>query len=152
MGWSARSGVDHRLGIGVPEIDGFQATWKPPHCHEFAALAELFEIVWATTWEHKANEAIAPLLGLPPLPVVEFGQARMGDTWKLPAVAAFAGDRPRAWVDDELFADAHRWADRRDEPTLLIRPQSSVGITHAHFAELHAFGRAMAERSDSNSE
>src|SRR4051812_11032539 len=28
--------------------------------------------VWATTWRHEANDTIAPLLGLPRLPVVDW--------------------------------------------------------------------------------
>ncbi|MFC7717474.1 HAD domain-containing protein [Nonomuraea recticatena] len=34
------------------------------------ALKTGSELVWATTWEHNANEWIAPRLGLPELPVV----------------------------------------------------------------------------------
>jgi len=108
----------------------------------------MFDVVWATTWEHKANEAISPLLGLPRLPVVEFGTSRSGDTWKLAKVAERAGDRPLAWVDDELFADARAWAEQREPATLLLRPSSSVGLTDEHFAELQAFGRAMNEADD----
>jgi hypothetical protein len=30
------------------------------------------DLVWATTWGEDANEVVAPRLGLPPLPVVEW--------------------------------------------------------------------------------
>jgi hypothetical protein len=39
-------------------------------------LADMYTLVWATTWEHDANRHIAPLLGLDPLPVVELSGYR----------------------------------------------------------------------------
>jgi len=39
---------------------------------EVSALASDFELVWATGWEDRANKLIAPLLGLPTLPVIHF--------------------------------------------------------------------------------
>src|SRR5690606_41282074 len=45
--------------------------WLNPR-HGAALLALPYRPVWATTWEHDANEVLAPLLGLPELPVVEW--------------------------------------------------------------------------------
>ena len=87
--------------------------------------------------------AIAPLLGLSDLPVVEFSKPRRGDTWKLADVAKFAGDRPAAWIDDDLFSDAFEWAETRGVPTLLIRTLSSVGIKGEQFSQLESFGRSV---------
>jgi hypothetical protein len=126
-------------------IDGFQVTWSHRHAEWLDDLAFHFDLVWATTWEHKANRAISPRLGLPQLPVVEFTSPRVGDTWKLTDVSRYVGHRSMAWVDDELFLDAHRWADERQAPTLPIQPRSSVGLTESHVIELEAFGRAVNE-------
>src|SRR6478752_5980459 len=41
---------------------------NPDHGSALAALP--FDLVWATTWEHEANECVAPLLGLPSLPFI----------------------------------------------------------------------------------
>ncbi|GAA3438125.1 hypothetical protein [Kutzneria kofuensis] len=41
----------------------------PAHGARLCALS--CELVWATTWLSDANDLIAPLLGLPPLPVVD---------------------------------------------------------------------------------
>jgi hypothetical protein len=91
-------------------------------------LATWFDLVWTTAWEHDAPRLIAPILKLPTdLPVIEFGQGAADETWKLHDVERFVGNRPLAWIDDELWGDAFAWADRRDAPTLLIRISSSVG-------------------------
>ena len=132
-------------GYERTEIDGYQVTVNRRHRQWFGLLTNLYDIVWATTWQHRANVAISPLLGLGALPVVEFGSARVGDTWKLAAVRAFADNRPAAWVDDELFSDARSWAEQRHEPTLLIRTMPSIGLTELHIAELEGFGRAMLD-------
>jgi hypothetical protein len=41
---------------------------KPSHGDALRQLSSLFELVWATTWEHKANEIIGPALGFEQLP------------------------------------------------------------------------------------
>ncbi len=135
-------------GIRREVVDGYQVTWSRRHRAWLADLSEWFELVWATTWEHKANEAIAPLLDLPALDVIEFDFEGAGDTRKLSSVDGFVGDEPVAWIDDELFGDAYAWAAERDAPTLLVRTMSSVGMTESHVRELDAFGRAIAEQGN----
>jgi hypothetical protein len=97
-------------------------------------LGTAFEIVWATGWVHHANRVIAPLHGLPELPFVDLAWSEdlrpMTSSWKLPAVAAYAGDdRPCAWIDDDLRPDVERWAERRSGPTLLLPVDHKVGLT-----------------------
>ena len=73
-----------------------------------AELAEVYELVWATTWEHLANRHLAPLLGLDPLPVVEFtepprfSEVKHGDPapWKWRHLVEYASGRPFVFVDD----------------------------------------------------
>lgn len=48
----------------------------PEHGEWLRELSARYELVWATTWEHLANEHLGPLLGLPELPVVEFSAYR----------------------------------------------------------------------------
>ena len=55
------------------------------HCISLAAgerlrrLAELYDLVWATGWEDRANDLLPTLLGLPELPYLTFdGAARFG--------------------------------------------------------------------------
>jgi hypothetical protein len=96
------------------------------------ALAERYELVWATGWEEKANEYLPHILSLPvrELPVLTFdGRAVFGSAhWKLDAIDEYAGDRPAAWVDDNLDENCERWAAARAAPTLLVRTESHTGL------------------------
>ena len=96
-------------------------------------LSERYELVWATGWEEKANEYLPYLLRLevPELPVLSFdGQAVFGSAhWKVGAIDEYARGRPAAWVDDFLDEECERWASERDEPTLLVRTESHIGLT-----------------------
>ncbi|MDT5264046.1 MAG: hypothetical protein QOI90_672 [Mycobacterium sp.] len=47
--------------------------------HGRRLLALACDLVWATAWMHDANEVIAPLLGLPPLPVADLPEAPLED-------------------------------------------------------------------------
>ena len=74
-----------------------------------ARLAPSFELVWATGWEERANEHLPFLLNLPfdELPCLHFdGRAVFGSAhWKLDAIEEYAGERPAAWIDDNIDAD-----------------------------------------------
>ncbi len=131
-------------GYEVSLIDGARVIWSPMHGEWLASLLERFDIVWATTWESDANRTIGPALGLPELPVVAFGPHRSGDTWKLAAIAEFAGERPCAWADDRLFADADQWAANRSAATLLVRPMPSIGLAKEHFMKLVDFAEGLS--------
>jgi hypothetical protein len=50
-------------------------------------LAGRFEMVWATSWGHAANEELHPLLGIDhPWPVIGFTDDVGTPTWKLPSI------------------------------------------------------------------
>jgi hypothetical protein len=112
-----------------------------------ALLAEAFELVWATSWEERANNQIGPLHGLAPLSLISFpgGFTRPGWNWKLRTVRRVTDEqRPLAWLDDELdFVDVTAWAASRPAPTLLISPLEAVGLTDAHVDELLRFAAAL---------
>ena len=119
-----------------------------PHCighgcgERIGRLAERFELVWATGWEETANVYLPPLLGLGrELPCLRFdGRATWGSAhWKLEAIDRYAGDRPAAWIDDNLTGECLDWSNRRPAPTLLIRTDPAVGLTDAHVQELLAW-------------
>jgi hypothetical protein len=123
-------------------------------------LAALFELVWASGWEERANEHLPRLLGLPPgLPFLRF-ERRMGNPptrsnahWKLDAIDAYAGERPLAWVDDALNDACHEWARARSQraPTLLVETVPERGLTEreaerlAHWA--HSLPRVSPGRT-----
>jgi hypothetical protein len=112
-------------------------------------LARRFELVWATGWEEKANEYLPFILRLPEdkLPCLLFhGRAVFGSAhWKLDAIDQYAGDRPAAWIDDNLDESCRQWGESREPPTLLVETQSATGMTDEHVELLLGW----AEESDS---
>jgi len=61
--------------------------------------------------------------------------------WKLASVERFVGDRPAAWIDDELHGDAYAWAALRTVPTKLLSPDPRGGILGRDVRALLAFAR-----------
>src|SRR5690349_5469444 len=105
-----------------------ELVWLAPrHGAWLRPLLDRFELVWATGWEHDANRLIAPILGLPELPVIEFPRGADGRFFKLPTIMRFAAGRPMVWIDDELTSAAHAWAAGRIPPALLIDVDPAIG-------------------------
>ena len=111
------------------------------------SLAESFELVWATGWEERANEHLPYLLKLPfrDLPCLTFdGRAVFGSAhWKLDAISEYAGDRPAAWIDDNLDEDCIAWAEDRTAPTLLVETKTHEGLTDEHVKRLLAWSNEL---------
>ena len=104
-------------------------------------LVEHYELVWATGWEDRANDHLTHLLGLPTLPVLHFGRGAVFGTahWKLGPIGEYAEGRPLAWIDDSLDDECRIWAFDREEPTLLVETDSTLGIEEAHVETLIAW-------------
>jgi hypothetical protein len=125
-------------------IDGMTHCISKAAGPELARLSEVYELVWATGWEQRANDHLPLLLGLPgELPVLTFdGRARFGSAhWKLEALAEYARERPLAWIDDSLDESCHVWASQREAPTLLCPTEPDIGLTTAHTEALLAWVR-----------
>jgi hypothetical protein len=137
FGFSPRLG---RLPGPVHQIDGIAHCIPEGVGERLATLAEHFELVWATGWEERANDHLPHLLKLPfrDLPCLTFeGRAVFGSAhWKVDAIDDYAGDRPAAWIDDNLNEDCYRWAETRAAPTLLVETSPPVGLTDEHVSEL----------------
>ncbi|HYB24646.1 MAG TPA: HAD domain-containing protein [Solirubrobacteraceae bacterium] len=128
-------------------IDGMPHFLSSTAAAHLLALSSLFELVWASGWEERADEHLPRLLGLPAgLPFLRFERAvsRANAHWKLEAIDAYAGDRPLAWVDDALGDACHAWATARTAPTLLVQTEPRRGLTEAEAARLAAWARALA--------
>ena len=106
-------------------------------------LADAYELVWATGWEDRANDHLPYLLQLETreLPTLTFdGRARFGTAhWKVEAIDEYAGDRPAAWIDDNLDESCRTWARTRFAPSLLVETDAAVGITDEHVERLLAW-------------
>jgi hypothetical protein len=119
----------------------------PVHGEWLVELGEVFEIAWATGWGDHANRILAPHFGLPEYPVVVVPSTRFDPADKVPAVAAYAGERPAAWVDDIVTPEARAWAARRAAPTLLLDVDPAVGLVRAQVDELLEWAGWSASRS-----
>jgi hypothetical protein len=137
-------GFDHRQPPpgAFHSIDGIPHYLSANAAEHLLALDGLFDLVWCSGWEEKANEYLPRLLGLPePLPYLSFhrgsgaGQS-MKAHWKLDAIDAFARRRPLAWIDDAFNEACEEWATRRTSPTLLLRTEPQLGLTAVELERL----------------
>lgn len=142
-------------------IDGIPHFLSAAAATHLPALGEIFELVWCSGWEERANEYLPRLLGLPAeLPFLRFdgpvrASSRAGQTlgaptnaptrghWKLAAIEDYAGARPLAWIDDCLDAPCHEWAVARAAPTLLVQTDAAIGIGDEHVTQLMSWARAL---------
>jgi hypothetical protein len=130
-------------------IDGIPHFLSSSAAEHLLALARIFELVWASGWEEKANEYLPHLLGLPVLPHLSFdrhvrGTRRTSAHWKLDSIDAYAGSRPLAWIDDAFNEACHEWARARGAPTLLAQTLPASGLTHREAEILERWGRSLA--------
>lgn len=128
-----------------------QVWWKPEHGELLLALVEEtgVELAWVTAWGGRANDLLAPRLGLPTLPVVEFD--RRSPQWKFPAVLEYAAGRPLAWLDDEFQRCGDRagfLAARGDAPTLLHDVQPRTGLIRPDLAAVRNWCNHLTSRGD----
>lgn len=106
------------------------------------------ELVWCTTWEHEANLFIGPKVGLPELPVIEFGFT--ATKWKFNAVLKYAAGRPLAWLDDDFGRhadDEQVWfMERRgDLPTFLRHVDPRRGFNDEHRDAINGWAAGLTD-------
>ena len=129
---------------GSPLMDRLDPECGP----RLAALA--CELVWATTWMEEANEVVAPLLGLPALPVLDWPEPSVEDIYfglhpKTRAIVRCASGRDFAWVDDEITDADREWVlENHPGSALLIRVDPRRGLTRQDFATLEVWRRGVS--------
>jgi HAD domain in Swiss Army Knife RNA repair proteins len=131
---------------GTPRSSGsFHSIEGIPHflssiaAGHLLSLSSVYEIVWASGWEEKAEEYLPRLLGLPlGLPFLRFPRAvgRANAHWKLETIDTYAQGRPLAWIDDALNDACRRWAQERAAPTLLVQTLPEAGLTESEARRL----------------
>jgi hypothetical protein len=128
-------------------VDGVPHLISATASGHLLALAHVFDLVWCSGWEEKADEHLLPVLGLPVRPpFLTFSAPSSAVHWKLAAVDRHAGNRPAAWIDDAFDASCHSWAAARRAPTLLVTTDPATGITGAHVGRLERFAAGLADR------
>ncbi|WP_327726360.1 hypothetical protein OG250_01470 [Streptomyces sp. NBC_00487] len=133
-----------RLPAVAEEWDAWQHTSNPQLAkidlsHGPRLLGLPCALMWATAWMDDANAVIAPLLGLPELPVVDLPEEDGTDLlhWKTRALVRAAAGRPFIWVDDEITDLDRAWVSRHHRGrALLHRVEPEVGLTSADFTVL----------------
>lgn len=147
-----RTATGWHTGRDAYRFKGLRVWLHPGHGAELLALAAetSLELVWATTWQHEANDRIGPAIGLPRLPVIEFSghdpATGWDKAWKWPAVAAYAAGRPLAWLDDE---HDHPGAEefgrgRTGAATLLVHVDPRQGLGSTHLARVRHWASTLA--------
>jgi len=142
----------HRPPAGTfHSIDGIPHYLSANAAEHLLALDGVFDLVWCSGWEEKANEYLPRLLGLSgALPFLSFHRASgagqsMRAHWKLDAVDAYAADRPLAWIDDAFDESCHQWARGRSGPTLLVQTAPEEGLTSLQAQTLAKWALALRE-------
>jgi hypothetical protein len=135
-------------GFGVYDFfPGERVLLSPGHGELLLSLAQAYELMWATAWEHRANRLICPVLSLPQLPVIEFPLSGRDLFFrKLPSVVDAVGDRPCAWIDDEHRPDHYTWAESRGVPTLIVDIDPAEGLTSDVVARLAEWAATLSPR------
>lgn len=109
---------------------------------ELDLLADRYELAWATSWESSANTLLKQA-GRSMWPVVPLTDraSRDPDGYGSPRVIPvldFVGQRPFAWVDDQLDrGDASMVVAGHD--CLLLRPNPRRGLSGEQIQSLHAW-------------
>ena len=121
---------------------------NPAHGGELLALAEAYELVWATTWKGEANDWIAPHLGLPELPFIDWprmhGKAPRGTFWKTQYILEYAEGRPFAWVDDDITSYDHEYVEQNHlAAALLLHVDPRLGLLRPDFDALAEWAAAL---------
>jgi uncharacterized protein YegL len=118
-----------------------------------ARIARLaVDIHWVTTWEDRANSAIAPLCGLPrDLPLLTHGDndEEWDLDWKFVEVRKLVEHDPRpfVWIDDDIdflrdqAISPREWADSISVPSLLIAPDTRTGLLPCQLDAVDEFVR-----------
>ena len=97
------------------------------------------DVVWLTTWQHKANEHIRHLYGWEEFPVVVAHPESYDSPWWKSKTAQRhleSSERPLIWIDDDLSygerSGTLEWLREYSQPKLLICPQPTAGIRPSH--------------------
>lgn len=161
------------LRLPVPGRSQPMRIWfNRAHGPMLLSLADVFELHWGTWWEDEANRVIAPLLGLPVLPFVNWaaygalstrmtvlppfgetlsagigGHRRPVETvhWKTRPIGLYTGGRPFAWIDDEITdADRNHLAKVSSVgPHLLRHIDPRIGLSDWDISRLRKWAEAL---------
>lgn len=125
-----------------PEVDGRTLRTSRQMLADLAATGA--EVAWLTTWLAKAPSLVAPLVGAPAWPWIDWSPMKVDG---VVTDQAARGVRPFVWIDDDeatagviphltrAFADA----DLDVPPCLLVSPRPRRALTPSQVARIAAW-------------
>ncbi len=116
--------------ITQPEYPLF--AYNPHLAEPLQELLDGADGYYISDWRQNCHEHIGCVLGLPELDWINTdGYALLpeGPSHRALAIEALFGERPVAWIDDEITTADHRWAEQREAPTLTMAPPEDIGLT-----------------------
>jgi len=133
--WVFPSGLAHRLLL------------NPSHGPMLIELAEVAdaELVWASYWRNRANTWVAPRVGLPSLrfvPIPRRWRPRTGSSlgsWKGRHVAAWVGQTPFVWFEDDADAVARLARQPGLGRHLVVKVDPVIGLASSHVEQARAW-------------
>ena len=151
--------VDGVLNPARSHAPGYRAQWvfpaglahrlllNPSHGSMLTELAEVTgaELVWASYWRNRANTWVAPRVGLPSLRFVPIRRrwrpypgSSLG-SWKASNVAAWVGQRPFVWFEDDAEAVARLAKQPGLGRHLMVKVDPVIGLTGSHVEQARAW-------------
>lgn len=140
--------VEHRVEVTEEDVRGHlhmragaRTMWvNPTHADWVLGLQDRgVEVVWASRWGQLANQKIAPLLSLDPLPcITDRYPPRLregGQDWVYRALRTGYSGRPTIWVAHD--AEAYDTGARGRRVTVSTR--SGVGLEAAEMEQVEGF-------------
>ncbi len=118
----------------INRCDRYTVWLNKLHGEWLSSLTDLVDLAWATTWNDRANDAIAGRIGLPRLPVAH-ARPRVGMlAEKTRSIIDMAGSRPFAWIDDCISTEDIN--NLRGYTKHLIKPESYHGLQMHHITSI----------------
>lgn len=134
------------LGLVIAlDVDGVLAPWLDvDHGRMLLDTARDLnaQLVWATGHGEQANRWVGPAIGLPVVDTTGAEPIRIVAHWKASRIAAYAGRRLLAWLDDEFQDADYTWAKIRSADvaaTLLVSVDERTGLDGSHLAAIRAW-------------
>jgi hypothetical protein len=123
--------------------------WSKDNTERIKRLMDTFEIHWCTGWVDDANRYIGPLHGLPDFPVCPILKYDMNIHWKWNSIEAYVGDRPYAFVDDDIHP---KTADELNANgnRLWVPVKREVGLTDHHVELLETWAASLYTADDAS--
>lgn len=112
-------------------------------------LFDKADAYYISDWRGNSHDQIGRLLMMPELDWINddpFRPHAREFSSRALAITAFFGGRPVAWLDDEINESDQRWAEQREAPTLLIKPNQDIGLQLEHMASVNSWLESLESR------